>query len=76
MSNTIAEYIIITFSIINNPYLCHPYMSITENYSSKFNYVLLGSCHEIPRWKWYSQKISAYVILSLPHKEEHNHNVN
>ena len=36
MSNTIDEYIIIAFSIVNNPYPCHPYMFITENYSSKF----------------------------------------
>ena len=35
MSNTIDKYIIITFSIINSPHLCHPYMFITENYSSK-----------------------------------------
>ena len=31
-----AKYIIITFSIVNYPYPCHPYMFITENYSSKF----------------------------------------
>ena len=36
MSNTIDKYIIITFFIVNNPYSCHPYMCITENYSSKF----------------------------------------
>ena len=36
MSNTIDKYILITFSIVNNPYLCHPYMFITENYSSEF----------------------------------------
>ena len=34
--NTIDEYIIITFSILNNPYQCHPYIFITENYFSKF----------------------------------------
>ena len=31
-----AKYIIVTFSIVNNPYSCQPYMFITENYSSKF----------------------------------------
>ena len=36
MSNTIDKYIIITFSIVNNPYPWHLYMSITENYSSNF----------------------------------------
>ena len=36
MSNAIDKYIIITFSIVNNPYLCHPYMFINEHYSSKF----------------------------------------
>ena len=36
LSNTITKYIIITFFIVNNPYPCHPYMFITENYSSKF----------------------------------------
>ena len=36
MSNTIDEYTIITFSIVNRRYPCYPYMFITENYSSKF----------------------------------------
>ena len=36
MSNTIDKFIIISFSIVNNPCPCHPYMFITENYSSKF----------------------------------------
>ena len=36
MSNAIDKYIIITFSIVNNPHPCHPYMFITENYPSKF----------------------------------------
>ena len=35
MSN-INKYIIIAFSIVNNPYPWHSYMFITENYSSKF----------------------------------------
>ena len=35
MSNTIDKYIIMTFSIVNNPYPCYPYKFITENYSSK-----------------------------------------
>ena len=34
MFNTIDKYIIITFSIVNSPYPCHPYMFITESYSS------------------------------------------
>ena len=36
MSNIIVKYIIITFSIVNSPYPCHPYMFLTKNYSSKF----------------------------------------
>ena len=36
MSNTIDKYIIITFSIVNNLYPCHPSTFITGNYSSKF----------------------------------------
>ena len=36
MSNTIDKYIRVTFSIVTDPYPCHPYMFITENYSSKF----------------------------------------
>ena len=36
MSNTIDKHIIVTFSIVSNPYPCHPYMFATENYSSKF----------------------------------------
>ena len=35
MSNITDKYITITFSIVNNPYQCHPYLFITENYSSK-----------------------------------------
>ena len=35
MSNTFNKYRIITFSKVNNPDLCHPYMLITENYSSR-----------------------------------------
>ena len=36
MSNSIDKCIISTFSIVNNPYPCHPYMFITENCCSKF----------------------------------------
>ena len=36
MPNTIDKCITITFSIVNNPYSCYPYIFITENYSSKF----------------------------------------
>ena len=35
MSITIDKYIIITFSVVNSPFPYHPYMFITENYSSK-----------------------------------------
>ena len=35
MSNKIDKYIIITFSIVNNPDSYHPRMSVTENCSSK-----------------------------------------
>ena len=36
MSSTIDKCTIITFSIVNNSYPCHPYMFVNENYSSKF----------------------------------------
>ena len=36
MSNTIDKFVIISFSIVNNPSPFHPYMFITENCSSKF----------------------------------------
>ena len=36
MPNTIDKYIITTFSIVINRTLCHPYMFVTENCSSKF----------------------------------------
>ena len=36
MSNTIDEYTIKIFSIVNHLNPCYPYMFITENYSSKF----------------------------------------
>ena len=35
MSSTTDKYLIITFFIINNSNQNHPYMFITENYSSK-----------------------------------------
>ena len=35
MSNAIEKCIVITFFIVNNPYPCHPYMVITENYLVK-----------------------------------------
>ena len=35
MSNTFDKCIIITFSIVNNPYPCYPYMFMTENCCSK-----------------------------------------
>ena len=41
MPNAIAKYIIIIFSIVNNSYPCHPYMFITETYSSKFTIMSL-----------------------------------
>ena len=36
MLNTTDKYIIVTFSIVNNPYTCYPNKFITKNYSSKF----------------------------------------
>ena len=39
MCNTIDKCIIITFSIVNNPYPCHPYMFMTENCCSKFTII-------------------------------------
>ena len=41
MSNTTDMFIIISFSIVNNPYPYHPCMFITENYSSKFTIMCL-----------------------------------
>ena len=43
MSNTIDKYIVITFSIVNNPYRCHPYMFLTQNDSAKFTIMSFGS---------------------------------
>ena len=42
MSETIAKYIIITFSIENNPYPCHPYV---------FNWKLLFMSFSAPTLK-------------------------
>ena len=42
MSDTIDKSIIFTFFIVNNPYACHPYLFITENYSSKFMIIFFG----------------------------------
>ena len=35
MPNTIDKFIIISFSIVNNKYPCHPYMFLTKNSSPK-----------------------------------------
>ena len=51
LSNTIDKYIIITFSIVNNPYLCHPYIFNWKLFFKIHHYILLGSCPEIPCWK-------------------------
>ena len=64
MFNTIDKYIIITFSIVNNPLP----MSSMHFYNSKLffkvhNYVLLGSCPKIACWKRYSQKISGCITV-------------
>ena len=47
MSNTNDKYIIVTFSTVNNLYLCHPYIFITDNYSSKF--AILFLCAPAPK---------------------------
>ena len=39
MSNKIYKYVIITVSIVNNSYPCHPCMFVTENFSSKFTII-------------------------------------
>ena len=56
MSETIAKYIIITFSIENNPYPCHPHVFNWKLLFKVYDYVLFGSYPEIPCWKRYSQK--------------------
>ena len=62
MSNAIDKYKIITFSIVNNPYPCHPYMFITENYSSKFTIISFWApAPKSPAEINISQKISGYV---------------
>ena len=52
MSDRIDKYIIITFSIVNNCYPCHPYIFVTKNYSSKF---MIISCWS-PTWKFPAEK--------------------
>ena len=39
MFHAIDKYIIVAFSIMNNPYSCHPYMFIAGIYSSEFTIV-------------------------------------
>ena len=41
MSSAIDRHIIVTFSIVKNPYSCHLYMFTTENHSSKFTVMSL-----------------------------------
>ena len=83
MSNAIVhnnKYKIITFSIVNNPYPCHPSMFITENYSSKFTIMplwapalKLSGENVIPRksldasLRWFSgMKFIAYCLIMWP----------
>ena len=65
MSNAIDKYVIITFSIVNNP-LTMPSKHV-YNWKSFFRVhdcVLLGSYQQIPYWKQYCQKIFGYVTAS------------
>ena len=48
MCNTIHKYIIVTFSIANDPYPCHPYIFITENYFLKFT--IMSFWAPVPRY--------------------------
>ena len=70
MSNTIAKYIIITFSMVNNPYSYHPYMFITENYSSKFTIMFFWAPalispakNNIPKTSLYTSLVVSKVLL-------------
>ena len=47
MSNKTDKFII-SFSIVNNPYSCHPYMFITGNDSSKFT--IMGFSDPAPKF--------------------------
>ena len=48
MSYKIGKYIIITFSIVNNPFPCHIYVYNRKLFFKVHDYILLGSCPEIP----------------------------
>ena len=69
MSNTIAKYIIIAFSKVNNPYSYHPYMFVTENYSSKFTIMFFW----VPALKCPARnsipKKSLYITIHHWHKK-------
>ena len=64
MSNTTDKYIIITFSIVNNPYPCYPYMFTTENYFSKFTIMSFWArVLKFPAENGIPKKISGYCHL-------------
>ena len=49
ISNTIDKYIIITFSIVNNPWPYHSYMFITENCSSSVTTIMYFRTTSLPQ---------------------------
>ena len=66
MSNTIDKYILITFSEVNNPYPCNPYMFITENYSSDLTIVSFWApALKSPAENGIPKKISGYVTANI-----------
>ena len=66
------KYILITFFIVNNPYPCHPYIFITENYFSTFTFFSAPAPkslaeNSIPKKLWIRHCNSAYMNKSLKH---------
>ena len=66
------KYILITFFIVNNPYPCHPYIFITENYLSTFTFFSAPAPkslaeNSIPKKLWIRHCNSAYMNKSLKH---------
>ena len=61
----ITIYIIFTFSIVNNPNPCHPYMFITENFYSNFTSMSFwASALKSPSENGFLQKISGDITAN------------
>ena len=61
----LIKYVIIIFSIEDNPYPCHSYMFTSENYCSKFTMSFWAPALKSPAENNIPEKVSRYVTAKL-----------